>query len=146
MRADLWRRLGGFDLSFFMYSEDTDLCLRAAGLGHRSLIDPNARLIHYGGQSERIKPDKFVRLFRAKAQLFEKHWNRKFVEFGIKMLEMWAGTRTLATWVRQFIQPGRRDAYLSWHEVWRRRREFRPSQPSPAVQSVSVPPIAAAPK
>ncbi len=146
IQSSLWRQLAGFDLSFFMYSEDTDLCLRARQLEYECVIDPDARLIHYGGQSERIKPDKFVRLFRAKAQLFEKHWNPKFVNFGIKMLEMWAGTRTLATWVQQLIRPGTREAYLSWREIWRRRREFWPSQPSSAVGPVVSASIAAAPK
>ena len=92
----------------------------------------NARLIHYGGQSEKIKPDKMIRLFRAKALIFEKYWPLFFVNFGMNMLEMWAGTRTIGLWVRQLISPGRRDAFLSWQEVWRRRQEFRPSHPSPA--------------
>jgi len=146
IQAQLWRELKGFDLSFFMYSEDTDLCLRTHQAGYDCLICPEAKLIHYGGQSERIKPDKFVRLFRAKAQLFEKHWPAIYVNFGVRMLELWAGTRTLGTWVRQLIQPGRRDAFLSWREVWRRRQEFRPSQPSPAVGPATSAPIPATPK
>jgi len=146
IRADLWRELGGFDLTFFMYSEDTDLCLRGWKAGYTCLICPDARLIHYGGQSEKIKPDKFVRLFRAKVQLFQKHWPQGFINYGVKMLELWAGTRTIGSWVRQLIQPGRRNAFLSWREVWRRRREFRPSQPSPAVATGAVSVVATVPK
>ncbi len=143
--STLWRRLGGFDLSFFMYSEDTDLCLRAKRESYHCVIDPAARLIHYGGQSERIKPDKYVRLFRAKAQIFEKYWPPIFQEFGLKMLELWAATRTLATWVRQLVQPGRRDAYLSWRQVWHRRQEFRPTH-SLSVTTNHQAAISAAPK
>jgi GT2 family glycosyltransferase len=146
IQSSLWQKLAGFDLSFFMYSEDTDLSLRCWEAGYTCVICPDATLIHYGGQSEKIKPDKFVRLFRAKVQLFEKHWPWVFINYGIKMLELWAFTRTIGSWVRQLIQPGRRDAYLSWKEVWRRRREFRPSQPSPAVATGVVSVVAAAPK
>ena len=146
IRTQLWRELKGFDLSFFMYSEDTDLCLRSWKLNHTCMITPDAELIHYGGQSERIRPDKFVRLFRAKVQLFEKYWPSFFVEFGISMLELWALTRTIGSWVRQLIGLGQRDAFLSWQQVWRRRREFRPSQPSPAVSPFPSVQIAASPK
>jgi GT2 family glycosyltransferase len=142
----LWRTLHGFDLSFFMYSEDTDLCLRAARAGRPCLICPDARLIHYGGQSEKVRPDKFVRLFRAKAQLFEKYWPPIYFKFGLQMLAMWAGTRTIATWVRQLIRPGTRDAFVSWREIWRRRGEFLPSHPSPAVSAGNSNPVSAAPK
>lgn len=146
IETPVWRTLRGFDLDFFMYSEDTDLSLRTWKLGRSCLICPDARLIHYGGQSERIKPDKFVRLFRAKVQLFEKHWSPIFIEFGIRMMEMWALTRTIGTWVRQVIQPSKREAFTSWRDIWRRRREFRPSQPSPAVSSGPAVPLVSAQK
>ncbi len=38
LRRALWERLGGFDLAFFMYGEDADLCLRARRLGVGCLI------------------------------------------------------------------------------------------------------------
>ncbi len=136
----LWKRLGGFDLNFFMYSEDTDLCLRTWNLGRSCLICPDARLIHYGGQSEKVRPDKFVRLFRAKAQLFQKHGSGLFFRYGLSMLAMWALTRTMATWLRQLGNPDKREAFVSWRDIYRRRAEFDPRRPSRAVGSVSPPP------
>jgi N-acetylglucosaminyl-diphospho-decaprenol L-rhamnosyltransferase len=129
----LWTKLGGFDLDFFMYSEDTDLSLRVWREGRSCLICPEARLIHYGGQSDKVRPDKMVRLFRAKSQLFYKHWPKIFRKYGVAMLAMWAGTRTLALWVLQLAKPAKRESFRSWAEIWRRRREFNPLYPSGSV-------------
>ena len=57
-RAD-WQAMGGFDDRFVMYGEEADLCLRAARtLGARPRVTPLARLIHYGGASEKVAADK----------------------------------------------------------------------------------------
>lgn len=49
IRADLWRRLEGFDTRFFMYCEDVDLCLRVRQAGLRVQYFPQARVIHFEG-------------------------------------------------------------------------------------------------
>lgn len=46
MRRALFERLGGFDESFFMYMEDTDLSLRARLAGWRILYAPEAIVYH----------------------------------------------------------------------------------------------------
>lgn len=46
MRRDLFMALGGFDASFFMYFEDTDLSLRARLAGARCLYVPEAIVYH----------------------------------------------------------------------------------------------------
>ncbi len=43
--------LGGFDERFFLYVEDTDLCVRAHARGIPVLYVANARVVHYGDQS-----------------------------------------------------------------------------------------------
>ncbi len=50
----IWRKIGGFDERIFLYSEDMDLSLRIAKHGYGILIDPNARVVHAGGQSSRM--------------------------------------------------------------------------------------------
>ena len=45
-RLNVFRRLGGFDESFFMYYEDTDLSLRSALAGFRCLYEPKAVVAH----------------------------------------------------------------------------------------------------
>lgn len=43
--------VGGWDESFFLYSEETEFCLRARDLGYLTRYDPRAIAIHIGGQS-----------------------------------------------------------------------------------------------
>lgn len=53
VRGDLFRRLGGFDEGFFLYSEETDLCLRVRKEGFRIASFPEWEAVHLGAQSER---------------------------------------------------------------------------------------------
>jgi|SRR5688500_15454340 len=124
VRRDLWDRLGGYDESFFMYGEDTDLSIRAWKVGSSCLVCPEAKLIHYGGQSEKVRADKMIRLFRAKAQLLEKHWSRPTARFGVMMLKYWALTRTVGMGVARILNPAKRASYDAWSDIWRRRSEF----------------------
>ncbi|RCS46356.1 glycosyltransferase family 2 protein [Bremerella cremea] len=124
IKRSIWEQLDGFDLDYFMYGEDTDLCLRARKLGAKCLIVPDAQLIHYGGRSERVRGDKMVRLFKAKHQLFQKHWSPWAVGFGGSMLASWALTRYLALRVLGFASASYRQRAEEWYSVFRRRREY----------------------
>jgi GT2 family glycosyltransferase len=46
MRADTFRRLGGFTEELFLYQEDLELCWRAWQRGLRVLVDPDADVLH----------------------------------------------------------------------------------------------------
>ena len=120
----LWDELRGFDESFFMYGEDTDLCIRARKLGRRCALFPDARLIHHGGRSERVRADKMVRLFRAKSQLFHKHWGPRAARFGVSMLSLWAITRMLAHGALASSRIRGKTSYEAWRQIWLRRAEF----------------------
>lgn len=45
--------LGGWDESFFLYSEETDFCLRAGERGWPTVYEPDAEAVHVGGGSGR---------------------------------------------------------------------------------------------
>ncbi len=62
----LWDQLGGFDLTFFMYGEEADLCVRATrDFGARPHFTPDAQIVHHGGASETLRTEKMVRLLKA---------------------------------------------------------------------------------
>jgi len=50
---EVYAELGGFDERFFLYVEDTDLCVRARAKRVPVLYEPRARVVHYGDQSSR---------------------------------------------------------------------------------------------
>jgi GT2 family glycosyltransferase len=50
---ELHEDLGGWDESFFLYSEETDFCLRARDRGRPTVLEPTAVAEHIGGSSGR---------------------------------------------------------------------------------------------
>ena len=51
MRAETFRRLGGFDESYFLYLEETHLCYRLARSGYGIYYLPATSIVHLGQQS-----------------------------------------------------------------------------------------------
>jgi GT2 family glycosyltransferase len=120
----LWRALGGFDPTFFMYAEEADLCLRARRRGARPGITPDAEIVHFGGMSEPTGADKIVKTVRGKVTLMRKHWSPVGYVIGRLLLLVWAWLR----WIGSVFLSGRRDApgtaREKWSNVWSRRREW----------------------
>lgn len=75
LRADLLEKLGGFDERFFMYFEDTDLCLRARKEGYRIVFHPETSVVHYRGESTRKhKIDHHLIFNTSLYQFYKKHY------------------------------------------------------------------------
>lgn len=53
--ADCLAACGPWDESFFLYSEETEYCLRARDLGYATQLEPTAQAVHLGGDS-RVSP------------------------------------------------------------------------------------------
>lgn len=53
MKKELFEKLGGFDEKFFFYNEDLDLGRRILKAGYKIYFVPQARIIHFGGESTR---------------------------------------------------------------------------------------------
>jgi len=51
VRADLFRRLGGFDEKYFMYFEDVDLGWRIARAGSANVYEPSVEVMHVGAHA-----------------------------------------------------------------------------------------------
>lgn len=125
IEQELWRRLDGFEEDFFMYGEDADLCFRARKEGAIPIITPDATIIHYCGASEKVRADKMIRFFRAKEQLFKKHWMPFNAWIGASMLRISVIFRVCT--FRIFALSGVKkynNSFEIWSEIWRRRKEW----------------------
>ncbi|MBM4168827.1 MAG: glycosyltransferase family 2 protein [Ignavibacteria bacterium] len=74
IRADVMRTLGGFDESYFMYTEETDLCYRARMTGHGVYFYPHAHVIHYEGGSVKEPVMHFQQVHRSQMLFILKHF------------------------------------------------------------------------
>lgn len=68
----VWQKLGGFDPAYFMYGEDVDLCLRAAGVGARPAITPSAVVVHDGGCSQSEIP-RNIQILAGRIRYLSRH-------------------------------------------------------------------------
>ena len=55
LRAEMLNEIGTFDEVFFLYFEETDLCLRAARAGWSCWYVPDSRVVHIGSVSTGMK-------------------------------------------------------------------------------------------
>jgi N-acetylglucosaminyl-diphospho-decaprenol L-rhamnosyltransferase len=76
VRADLIKKIGGFDEDFFLYGEDHDICLRVRKYGCQIGYIDEAVVIHFGGQSERDTTPLGVldKKIRAEHIFYRKHY------------------------------------------------------------------------
>lgn len=112
-RRDLLRELGGFDERFFLYGEEQDLCLRVRLKGWTLGYIPEAKVIHYGGKSERetLPADLWKKKFEAEWLFFAKHYRKD------TLLRIAGANRRRAIWrlatltlLRPFSRRGGRNA------------------------------------
>jgi GT2 family glycosyltransferase len=137
MKRDLWNALGGFDLTFVMYGEETDLCHRARALGAKPRITPEATIIHYVGASSAKRADKHALVLKSKVTLARRYlpaWQQGPATF---LLRMWPWGRMVAGRAAAALT-GRasiRAAADRWAAVWASRADWQggfPERPHPA--------------
>lgn len=124
IRRALWDELGGFDLKYFMYGEEADLCLRARAKGYRPMITPEAQIMHLVGASSKTLARKCVWSAQARVTLMQDHWPTWQVPWGRAMMALWAGSRAASLGLVARLTGRKRDAAEKWAEVWARRRDW----------------------
>ncbi len=97
VRREVIYQVGPLDESYFMYSEEVDWCQRIRAAGWSILIAPEARIVHYGGQSTSQMPEEmYLQLHRSRAQYLQRHKSGAFlhaVELMARAAEIWARIR-----------------------------------------------------
>ena len=124
---DFWTRLGGFDLTYVMYGEETDLCHRARALGARPRITPEATIVHYVGASTKRRSDKDALVLKSKVTLARRYLPRWQQGPALFLLRMWPLSRKLGG---QLIAGVTGDAAAAetarrWGAVWAARGAWR---------------------
>ena len=124
LRRELWMKLDGFDLRYFMYGEEADLCLRAKAMGYRPMITPDAQIMHLVGASSKAQARKYSMIAKARVTLIQDHWPKALVPFGKMMMSLWAGSRALVLGTVTRLTGKKREAAAKWSEIWTDRRDW----------------------
>jgi hypothetical protein len=67
--SDVYKRVGGFDETFFLYEEDVDLCKRVHDLGLPTMYVPSAVIVHKRNQTVRTQQERSRKEYR-KSQIY----------------------------------------------------------------------------
>jgi GT2 family glycosyltransferase len=102
IRRRVFDDIGLFDEAYFLYSEETDFCLRARRKGWDCWYVPESRVVHLGGQSTGVN-DMSQRMpsywFESRRHYFEKNYGRAYLLLAnllwITGYSLWTVRRTL---------------------------------------------------
>jgi hypothetical protein len=74
LRREALEQVGPLDGSYFMYTEEVDLCYRLLQAGWQLWWMPTARVIHHGEASSRqVAQAMYIQLYRSKVQFYRKY-------------------------------------------------------------------------
>lgn len=78
-RAEVVKRIGLLDESFFMYGEDLDWCYRIREAGWKIYYLPTTKIIHFKGESSKNSTvDLTLQFYRAMKLFVEKHYHHRY--------------------------------------------------------------------
>lgn len=119
VRTDVWRQLGGFDESFFLYSEEIDLFKRMKDLGYRVMVTPDAAVVHDAGGGQALSPSRF--LYRTTGQMHyaRKHFGRLGAFATACALWLVAAKYVVGTAIVAPLMPARRARLRALGNAWR---------------------------
>ena len=102
IRKKILEEIGLLDETFFMYGEDIDLSYRITKAGYKNYYLPDARIIHYKGESTKKGTINYVIVFYKAMQIFaKKHFTNKK-----SFLLTWIFN--MAIWLRASLAIGKR--------------------------------------
>jgi N-acetylglucosaminyl-diphospho-decaprenol L-rhamnosyltransferase len=77
VRREAFKAVGGFDESFFMYFEETDLCYRLACAGWQVHFTPTTTIVHVGGVSTtQRRAAMMLQFFESEAHFYQRHYSK----------------------------------------------------------------------
>lgn len=124
LKTSLWRELGGFDLRYFMYAEESDMCLRAAKLGYRPMVTPDATIIHHGGASAVSSAKKQIQSYRGKVTIIRDHFGALARPVGLALLWLTALNRYIGHEIVGLFRQRESVQGEMWKTVWKQRKDW----------------------
>lgn len=88
LSARLFSMIGGFDPDFFMYGEETDLCLRIRKQGYEIGYCPEVGINHVRGESEKKTStyDLWIKRENGKHLFYKKHYPLQYLNLLVREL------------------------------------------------------------
>lgn len=119
-RSKLLKEIGGWDKTFFIYSEETDLCYRIKKAGKKICFVPDCQIIHWGGKSTSQEPTAmFQEDHKSRYRFMKKHYRLPTVVFSEWIIFVGVGLRmVIRGWLfllqSFFNLPGQNEARLKF--------------------------------
>jgi len=111
LRREALAEVGALDESYFMYTEEVDLCYRLAQAGWQRWWVPTATVIHHGEASSRqVAEAMYLQLYRSKVQFYRKFGGERRAErfkglvrlaYGPRLAAAAAGGLFSPSWARR---------------------------------------------
>ena len=89
MTRETWRQLGGFDESFFLYCEETDLFVRLQALGRQAWVHPAVTVVHDVGSGQQLSSARLTYRSQGEMHFLRKHWSPLKADLGGALI--WTG-------------------------------------------------------
>jgi len=129
VRREVYSQVGGFDPIFFMYYEDTDLCIRIRAAGHKIYYLPQTRILHHLGASSKT-PEVRARMVasynHSRYYYFTRH-KGKFAGALLKFFVVSGATLRLLGWsFVALLKPQKRSQVRLFSEVFKRTWRMKP--------------------
>lgn len=130
-RRQAYAQIGGFDPVYFMYHEDTDLCIRMRRAGWKIFLIPRARIIHHVGASSQNWRNRalMVSSYNASRHLFfSRHGGRAQGLLLKTMFLIGAAWRLTAWTILALARPSALDKVRLFRFVLRSNWKLKPPQ------------------
>lgn len=130
---EVYAALGGFDPDFFLYAEDTDLCLRLRKLGYELGFLETVEVRHIGGATEldRDPYDVWIQRTNALILFWKKHYPPEDVRRLVRRERLRSLYRMPLCALGALIQPRRSRAWQNlrqWQATWKACSQFKIAQ------------------